>query len=127
MIESMTTLSASETETLKADNREVWGRMAANYATTFEVLTREAAPALLDGAGVGRGTDLLDVGTGPGTLIGPASVMARTVVAHQRRDVAVVEDAVATYFGLPVDDATLVPAGDAEAGSTTLAAWFAQR
>ena len=53
--------------------------------------------------------------------------MARTVVAHQRRDVAVVEDAVAPYFGLPVDDATLVPAGDAEAGSTTLAAWLAQQ
>jgi uncharacterized protein YbjT (DUF2867 family) len=53
--------------------------------------------------------------------------MARTVVAHQQRDVAVLEDASATYFGLPVDHATLVPAGSVEAGSTTLAAWLAQR
>jgi hypothetical protein len=49
------------------------------------------------------------------------------VVAHQGPDVAVVEDAAATYFALPVDHGTLVPAGDAEVGSTTLAAWFAQR
>ena len=68
----MTTNSASESETLKAHNREVWGRLAAVYSTTFETLTSEAAPALLDSAGVGRRTELLDVGTGPGTLIGPA-------------------------------------------------------
>ncbi len=68
----MDTMSEVERETLKDHNREVWGRTAANYASAFEQLTIGAADALLDGAGVGRGTILLDVGTGPGTLIGPA-------------------------------------------------------
>lgn len=68
-------------EILKVHNREVWGRMAPSYASTFETLTGEAVPALLDGAGVGRGTALLDVGTGPGTLIGPALGRGATVRA----------------------------------------------
>src|SRR5262245_39519519 len=90
MIESMTTLSASECETLKAHNREVWGRMSATYATTFEALTREAAPVLLDSAGVGRGTELLDVGTGPGTLIGPALDRGAVVAAVDLSELMVV-------------------------------------
>ena len=121
MIESMTTLSASECETLKADNRVVWGRMAATYATTFEVLTREAAPALLDSAGVGRGTDLLDVGTGPGTLVGPALGRGATVCAVDLSEPMVVA-ARARFPGVEVSlgDAHRLPYGDATFDAVTM-------
>jgi uncharacterized protein YbjT (DUF2867 family) len=53
--------------------------------------------------------------------------MARQVLAHQHRELYVHDDPVATYFGLPVDETTLVPAGEAELGTTELAAWLATR
>lgn len=67
------------------DNRAVWGRVAATYAEGFETLTG-AAEATLDAAGVGRGTRMLDVGTGPGTLIGPALTRGAAVTAIDLTD-----------------------------------------
>jgi uncharacterized protein YbjT (DUF2867 family) len=52
--------------------------------------------------------------------------MARTVLAHQRRDLPVVIDPTATYFGHPIDDTTLVPGHQAELGATSLADWLAR-
>ena len=46
-----------------------------------EQLTGEAANAILDAAGVGADTALLDVGTGPGTLIAPALTRGARVTA----------------------------------------------
>jgi SAM-dependent methyltransferase len=66
------TLTENEIADLTRHNIEVWNRCAASYASNFEVLTGGAIAALLDMANVGRGTSLLDIGTGPGTLIGPA-------------------------------------------------------
>jgi uncharacterized protein YbjT (DUF2867 family) len=53
--------------------------------------------------------------------------MARRVLTHQHRELPVHEDPTATYFGLPVDETTLVPEGDAELGLTELDAWLAAR
>jgi SAM-dependent methyltransferase len=57
---------------LDAQNIEVWSRTAPVYALGAEALTGPAVEPLLDAAGVARGTDLLDVGTGPGTVVGAA-------------------------------------------------------
>ena len=65
---------------LEEQNRVVWSRTAATYASAAESMTGEAVEPLLDAAGVGRGTELLDVGTGPGTLIGPALRRGAVVV-----------------------------------------------
>jgi uncharacterized protein YbjT (DUF2867 family) len=56
----------------------------------------------------------------------PFSEMARTVLARQGRDLKVLDDPAATYFGLPVNDTTLVPDDGAELGTTTLAEWVAR-
>lgn len=53
-------------------NRELWDRCAPTNAAVFAPLTSGATSVLLDLAGIGVGTELLDIGTGPGTLIGPA-------------------------------------------------------
>jgi SAM-dependent methyltransferase len=52
---------------------EVWSRCAPGYVESFGALTAEAIPALLDAAGVARGSRVLDVGTGPG-LVAAAAV-----------------------------------------------------
>jgi uncharacterized protein YbjT (DUF2867 family) len=51
--------------------------------------------------------------------------MARTVLDHQGRGLAVVTDPTATYFGLPIGDSTLVPDDAREHGTTPLATWLA--
>jgi SAM-dependent methyltransferase len=75
------TLTNDELNGVTAHNEGIWNRCAPTYAEVFEPLTGAAAPALLDLAGVGRSTELLDIGTGPGTLIGPALDRGATVVA----------------------------------------------
>ena len=64
----------------------MWGRTAATYADGFEAMTGAAAEATLDAAGVGLGSHVLDVGTGPGTLIGPALARGATVIALDLTD-----------------------------------------
>lgn len=68
----MGTSTITDAAAITEHNRELWDRCAPTYATGFEALTTGASSVLLDLAGVGTGTDMLDVGTGPGTLIGPA-------------------------------------------------------
>jgi uncharacterized protein YbjT (DUF2867 family) len=51
--------------------------------------------------------------------------VARTVLAHQGRSLEIVDDPDATYFGLPVDDTTLVPTSGTR-GITTLSDWLAR-
>jgi SAM-dependent methyltransferase len=72
-------------------NRAVWGRTAPTYADGFAAMTGGCAEATLDAAGVGRSSRLLDVGTGPGTLIGPALDRGATVVALDLTDEMVEE------------------------------------
>lgn len=52
--------------------------------------------------------------------------MARTVLAHQSRDLKVVIDPTATYFGHPIGDTTLVPDHPVELGLTPLSDWLAR-
>lgn len=53
--------------------------------------------------------------------------LARTVLDHQRRTIAVVEDPTVGYFGLPIEQTTLVPDESAPRGTTPLAEWLARR
>ena len=48
-----------------------WGDadVADVYQQSFNSLTRQCVPALLDGVGCGAGTRLLDVATGPGYVL----------------------------------------------------------
>jgi len=77
----MTQLTAAEAADITDHNRRAWGRTAAAYGDTFEVLTGGATTVLLDLAGVGRDSELLDIGTGPGTLLGPAAARGAGVSA----------------------------------------------
>lgn len=52
--------------------------------------------------------------------------LAQTVLAHQRRDLQVLTDPTATYFGHPIEDTTLVPHHAAEPGVMRLEEWLAQ-
>jgi len=67
-------------------NRATWGRTAATYAEGFEAMTGAAAEVTLDAAGVGLGSLLLDVGTGPGTLLGPALARGASVIGLDLTD-----------------------------------------
>src|SRR5947199_9779891 len=72
------TMSAAHTwdpQEVTRFEHEVWSRCAPSYVDTFGALTAEAIPALLDAAGVTRGSKVLDVGTGPGIV--SAAAVAR--------------------------------------------------
>lgn len=61
--------------------RSRWTGRAAAYQHSFAALCAHPADALLDAAGVGRGHDVLDAGTGPGTVAALACARGATVVA----------------------------------------------
>jgi len=46
--------------------RETWSRCADSYLDTFATLTRETVPLLIEAAQVGRGSNVLELGSGPG-------------------------------------------------------------
>lgn len=77
----MTILTDTEATELTQHNLEVWDRCAPSYVGGFEALTSGATESLLDLAEVGNGTSLLDIGTGPGTIIGPAKQRGAEVTA----------------------------------------------
>jgi Methylase involved in ubiquinone/menaquinone biosynthesis len=52
--------------------RSMWEQRATDYADGFEAVTALTIEALLDAAGTRAGTDLLDVGTGPGFVAAAA-------------------------------------------------------
>lgn len=75
---SMTQSQIAETT---AANVAIWDRCAETYRHGFEALTGQATTTLLDLAGVGRGTELLDVGTGPGTVLAEALARGAQITA----------------------------------------------
>ena len=103
-----------------AYERELWAGRATAYERGFARLTAHTAGALLDAAGVGVGTRLLDVGTGPG-------VVARVAVARAARVTAVdaepgmAEAAARNVPGLDVRVAVLpdLPLNDGEFDAVT--------
>jgi SAM-dependent methyltransferase len=46
--------------------RETWSRCAERYLDTFAALTREAIPLLIGAANIVRGSNVLEIGSGPG-------------------------------------------------------------
>jgi len=59
--------------------RDGWSRAADGYARAYGPMTAQAIPWLLDDAGVGRGTRLLDLACGPG-LLGEAALGRGAIV-----------------------------------------------
>ena len=57
-----------------------WERAAAFYGDAFGALTAQTADALLEAAGAGPGTRLLDVACGPGFIAGAAAQRGAAVV-----------------------------------------------
>ena len=115
------TRTDNEIADLTRHNIDVWNRCAASYTSNFEVLTAGAITALLDLTNVGRGTSLLDIGTGPGTLIGPAIERG----AHVRAiDIApeMVDQARSRYPGVDITtaDAVSLPHGDETFDAVTI-------
>jgi SAM-dependent methyltransferase len=105
-------LTPEQISRINDDNRAQWGRVAPTYAGGFEALTSAAAESTLDAGGVGRGSQMLDVGTGPGTLVGPALTRGASVsaidltdemVREVRRRFPAAEARVATASDLPFD------------------------
>ncbi len=93
--------------------RHVWESRAAPYAASMTRLTGGAAPALLDAAGVGAGTAMLDVATGPGVVAALARDRGATVIAVDQSEamvhlarVAGIDARQASVEQLPFDDGT---------------------
>jgi protein-L-isoaspartate O-methyltransferase len=61
--------------------RRLWAGRADAYEHGFARLTVHAVGALLDAAGAGTGTRVLDVGTGPGVVAGAAAARGARVTA----------------------------------------------
>jgi len=57
-----------------------WERAADHYGDAFGGLTSQTIPALLRAAGVGKGTRLLDVASGPGYVAAAAAGLGASVV-----------------------------------------------
>jgi uncharacterized protein YbjT (DUF2867 family) len=100
------------------------GQVHAPDASIQPIASNELAAILMRGA-IGDALGAIHEVGGPQRM--SFAEMARVVLAHQERDLTVVDDPAATYFGLPIDDTTLVPHGDAELGTTALSTWLAQR
>ena len=78
-----------------------------------EVVARVAVSAPLNG--------ILEVG-GPEKM--SFADLARLVLGQEGRDLPIILDPAATYFGIPVDRTSLVTGDGAELGSTRLADWL---
>ena len=94
--------------------RRIWGGQAESYARTAARLCVRTVPALLDAAGVGAGTRMLDVGCGTGNVTAAALARGAAVravdaepdmVAATRRAVPGTEVRTGTLPQLPYADA----------------------
>lgn len=115
------TLTETESADVTRHNIDVWNRCAPTYTDNFEVLTSGAITTLLDLAAVGRNTALLDIGTGPGTLIGPALDRGAVVSAIDIAP-AMVEQARSRHpeIDVQVGDAASLPYGNSSFDAVTI-------
>ena len=103
-------------------NRVAWARTAPTYAANFGLLTGDATAPLLDAAGVGRGTALLDIGTGPGTILGSALERGAHIAAVDLTDEMVAEARQRfPSVDVRVANATQLPFGDGSFDAVTFA------
>jgi SAM-dependent methyltransferase len=100
--------------------RELWAGRASAYERGFARLTAYAAGPLLDAAGVGPGTRVLDVGTGPGVVAGVAAARGARVTAVDAEP-SMAEAAARNVPGLDVRVAVLpdLPLPDGEFDAVT--------
>ncbi len=103
--------------------RESWETRAAAYAADVGVLTTGAVPALLDAAGVGHGTRVLDVATGPG-FVAEAALARGAVVEAVDQSVAMAEIAAQRVPGLTVHRAPAEALGLPDASYDAVVAGF---
>jgi SAM-dependent methyltransferase len=103
-----------------AYERRLWAGQATAYQRGFARLTAHTAGALLDAAGVGAGTRLLDVGTGPGVVAGAAVARGAQVTAIDAEP-SMAEAAARNVPGLDVRVAVLpeLPLNDGEFDAVT--------
>jgi SAM-dependent methyltransferase len=69
--------------------RTMWEQRATAYADSFERLTALTIEPLLDAAGVHAGTELLDIGTGPGFVAAAAAARGANVTGIDVADAMV--------------------------------------
>jgi SAM-dependent methyltransferase len=100
--------------------RELWAGRASAYERGFARLTAHAAGPLLDAAGVGPDTRLLDIGTGPGVVAGAAAARGAVVTAVDAEP-SMAEAAARNVPGLDVRVAVLpdLPLPDGEFDAVT--------
>ena len=66
-------MASGDAERLRDFERDAHTRLAPGYDAFFSSVTALATPALLDAAGVGRGSQVLDVACGPGRVAAAAA------------------------------------------------------
>jgi SAM-dependent methyltransferase len=70
-----------DNDAIRAFEHARWERAASVYTASFGVATRKFCDALLDAAGVGAGTRMLDLACGPGVVAGTAAARGALVCA----------------------------------------------
>jgi len=60
----------SDPDVVSRYERETWNRCATSYLDTFAGLTGETVPLLIEGARIGPGSAVLEIGSGPGHVAG---------------------------------------------------------
>jgi ubiquinone/menaquinone biosynthesis C-methylase UbiE len=66
-------MALDDADRLRDFERDAHTRLAPGYDAFFSSVTALATPALLDAAGVGRGSQVLDVACGPGRVVAAAA------------------------------------------------------
>lgn len=85
-------------DAFNAFERSMWEQRATGYADSFEALTGVTIEPMLDAVGAHTGTDLLDIGTGPGFVAAAAVARGAAVTGIDVAD-AMVEIASARVPG----------------------------
>jgi len=103
-----------DAEAIRAFEHARWERAASVYAASFGVATRQFCEALLDAAGVGADTEVLDLACGPGVVAGRAAARG-AVVCGLDFSAAMLAEARATHplVQFVHGDAEAVPLPDA--------------